>query len=117
MTGYAAVFMGRSFAVGVVEGSQGAGARASGPSRRPTAASPGVGELLRGRQAHARVEAAVARLVEPDLSPVGLDEALHDREPEPGAAAARPRLPEAVEGVRSLLRGEAGAAVDDVHLD
>src|SRR5258708_5520083 len=47
-----------------------------------------------------------------DAAPVGLDQALHDRQPQAESAAVGPRrLPEAIEEMRDVLRADAGARI------
>jgi hypothetical protein len=73
--------------------------------------------LARDWEANDRLEAAVCARLQLDLAAVGVDEPLHDREPEPEAAFALVGAPEAVEGARDLVAGHARSAVQDANFD
>ena len=52
------------------------------------------------------------RALDPDATAVGLDDALHDGQPEPRAATpGLPRLPEPIEHMRQVLGGNPDARV------
>src|SRR5262245_23868139 len=73
----------------------------------------GARRLAVGQEHEERRPAAIPTL-EPDLAAVGLDDALADREPEPGALALRGE--EGVEQPRLHVRRDAGALVLDLDL-
>src|SRR6185503_10257803 len=72
---------------------------------------PGI-RGVRCRQGEEQRGALAGRALGPDPAPVGLHDALADGEAEAGAAAvAALGLPETVENMRQLLRGDTGTVV------
>ena len=73
------------------------------------------------RQPHGEPGASLRRMAGLDRPADALDQAVHDRQPQPGSDAANPAVPlvqrRSVERDRQIVVGQARAAVADLHHD